>query len=96
MRLIDAYALMRKFAESVKASNNSDFAEAPTWNDAVLLLGSAPAIDAVPVVRCRDCKHNWSKKHYKWYNGRGLVCDYLETDMLNDDDFCSHGERGEE
>ena len=42
--LIDADALMHEFAEFVRASNNSDFADVPTWNDAVSLLGSAPAI----------------------------------------------------
>ena len=45
MRLIDADALMKEFAEFVKNSNNSDFAEVPTWNDAVSLLGSAPTIE---------------------------------------------------
>lgn len=45
MRLIDADALMQEFAEFVRDSNNSDFADVPTWNDAVSLLGSAPTID---------------------------------------------------
>lgn len=52
MRLIDADALMREFAEFVRASNNSDFADVPTWNDAVSLVDSAPTIDPV--------------KHGKW------------------------------
>ena len=42
--LIDVGALMLEFAEFVRASNNSDFAAVPTWNDAVSLLGSAPTI----------------------------------------------------
>ena len=45
MRLIDADALMKEFAEFVKDSNNSDFADAPTWNDAVSLVGSFPTIE---------------------------------------------------
>ena len=45
MRLIDADALMKEFAEFVKDSNNSDFADVPTWNDAVSLVGSAPTIE---------------------------------------------------
>lgn len=49
MRLIDADVLMKEFAGFVKESNNSDFADAPTWNDAVSLLGSAPTAKAVPV-----------------------------------------------
>ena len=42
--LIDADELMLEFAEFVRASNNSDFADVPTWNDAVSLLESAPTI----------------------------------------------------
>lgn len=42
--LIDEAALMLEFAEFVRASNNSDFAAVPNWNDAVSLLGSAPTI----------------------------------------------------
>ena len=42
MRLIDADALMKEFAKFVAPSNNSDFIAAPTWNDAVSLVGSAP------------------------------------------------------
>jgi hypothetical protein len=52
--------------------------------------------DAVSVIRCKDCKHNYSKKSNKRYNHEWIVCDYWETDGLNDDDFCSHGERNEE
>lgn len=43
MRLIDADALMKEFTEFVKDSNNSDFADVPTWNDAVSLVGSMPS-----------------------------------------------------
>lgn len=49
MRLIDADALMKEFAEFVKESNNSDFADVPTWNDAVSLLGSAPTVKTIPI-----------------------------------------------
>ena len=41
-RLIDADALMKEFAKFVAPSNNSDFIAAPTWNDAVSLVESAP------------------------------------------------------
>lgn len=43
-RLIDADELMLEFAKFVRASNNSDFAAVPRWNDAVSLLESAPTI----------------------------------------------------
>lgn len=28
-----------------------------TWNDAIYHIKSAPTVDAVPVVRCWECKH---------------------------------------
>ena len=43
-RLIDADALMQEFAEFVRHSNNSDYADIPTWNDAVSLVDSAPTV----------------------------------------------------
>lgn len=42
MRLIDADAIMIKFADFVKSSNNSDFVKTPTWNDAVSIVDSQP------------------------------------------------------
>ena len=47
MRLIDADALMQTYAKFVAPSNNSDFENEPTWNDAVSLLESAPTVDPV-------------------------------------------------
>ena len=44
--LIDQRELMREFARFVRRSNNSDFAPTPNWNDAVSLVGSAPAVIA--------------------------------------------------
>ena len=46
-RYIDADALMKEFIDFVRDSNNSDFAPAPNWNDAVSLVGSAPTADVV-------------------------------------------------
>ena len=48
-------------------------------------------VDAVPVVRCKDCKH-WSnatqkEKYCSYYRG---MYDYCKAD-----DFCSYGERRE-
>lgn len=49
-----------------------------------------PTIDAVPVVRCKDCQ-SWQE--IPWSNGE-MVCkcwaDWLPT---GPDDFCSCGER---
>lgn len=54
-------------------------------------IKEAPAIDAVEVVRCKDCKH-WAVLeecgHYCSHWGN------MMTDTL-EDDFCSNGERRE-
>ena len=44
------------------------------------------------IVRCRACK--WYKRKYPW-NGNIYECSYLEAPM-DDDDFCSWGERRED
>ena len=41
--LINRQALMKEFSDFVRASNNSDYARTPTWNDAVSLVGSMPS-----------------------------------------------------
>lgn len=48
---IDREAVMQKFADHVKRSNNSDFAPVPTWNQAVQIVEDFPAADVRPVVR---------------------------------------------
>lgn len=51
--LISRQAIMKEFANFVRASNNSDFARTPTWNDAVSLVESMPP--AQPEVDCQKC-----------------------------------------
>jgi hypothetical protein len=50
--LIDRQALMKEFSDFVRASNNSDFAPKPTWNDAVSLVKSMP-----PAQPSSSCAH---------------------------------------
>ena len=54
------------------------------------ILHSAKAIDAVPVVRCRECKHCDPENHH---------CDHPMGNTAplrrEPDDFCSYGERKE-
>lgn len=45
------------------------------------IIENAPTVDAVQVVRCKDCVH---------YNE--LECNHIFS-TLKDDDFCSYGER---
>lgn len=55
-------------------------------------IEDAPAVDAVPVVRCKDCK--WRNENddctHKWWRDAEGWDKYVE-----DNDFCSYGERKE-
>ena len=72
MRLIDADAL-HKYVED-KFKDNVPY----EWAWVLTAVDSAPTIDAVPVVRCRDCVYRYSSE-------------YCECRPENG--FCSDGER---
>ena len=56
-----------------------------TAEDVIMMIKTAPTVDAVPVVRCRECK-------YRSKDG----CHIIDANIwMDDDDFCSHGERKE-
>ena len=76
------------------------------WIDAEWLLGvaelsngtvdvddiyNAPSIDAVSVVRCRECKHKYQEP---WHDGVAVEgeCEIWHNATL-DDDYCSYGEK---
>ena len=84
MRLVDADELERLFYAQVEAGA-TDLMDA--FDDA---LQDAQAVDAVPVVRCKDCKwcEFWdSCKEYKCWNIRIIT--------VEPDGYCSFGERRE-
>lgn len=88
MRLIDADALeILEYLEEFPTGQLDK-----EWNDAVRCVNSyvanAPTIDAVPVVRCKDCK--WCIAYaasplIKWCNQHGT--------HFKNNDFCNYGER---
>ena len=84
-RLIDADALWRKF-ESEPWYDNADRDEI-----ALPLVDEAPTVDAVEVVRCRECRYRFKN------NGHDKSgCPIIDANIwMDDDDFCSHGEREE-
>ena len=56
------------------------------------VIDEAPTIDAVPVVRCKDCKHykkDTLNARYCNHKTGGLSC------FPEEDNFCSYGERRE-
>lgn len=81
MRPIDAEAL-------ICSMNITDYA---SEIEAYRAIANAPTIDAVPVVRCKDCK--WGD-HYKGIDGnRYYRCtEHLRAGYMPTD-FCSLGER---
>lgn len=63
----------------------------PTREEFVRFLKKQPTVDAVPVVRCRECKYRFKN------NGHSKDgCPIIDANIwMDDDDFCSHGEREE-
>ena len=60
------------------------------------MIDNAPTIDAVPVVRCVECKHRGDydrcpMRHLAYTTDEG----YLFVDYTQDDSFCSFGEKKE-
>lgn len=87
-RLIDAEALR---TSAIKATGNDDFAFDncyPYWQFSKCIK-EAPTIDAVPVVRCKDCAHYEDEKHKIFQN---CIRNGRLTPMLPDD-YCSYGAR---
>lgn len=57
-----------------------------------LPLSEAPTIDAVPVVRCKDCKH---RKYLRGATADAYTCSlgWGLSGIVAEKDFCSYGER---
>lgn len=104
MRLIDADALdAEMYRKSFEVDDGRN-----VWNSGLWIrykifeeaIRDAPTVDAVPVIRCRECKHR------PYRDGDGMidgdyVCPYLcddpwYTTMPEDDWFCHRAERKEE
>mgnify|MGYP001661355285 FL=1 len=54
------------------------------WNGLLGLIEKAPTVDAVVVVRCKNCR-SYNKPKTGW-------CE-VHLDREHPDDFCSYGER---
>lgn len=59
-------------------------------------IKDAPTVDAVPVIRCRDCKHRFESMEMITKDGNtvqfGHYCK-ATGQIVNDDDFCAWAER---
>lgn len=59
-----------------------------------MLIAYAPSVDAIPVVRCKDCKWFADNNGGEWYGCQMFhVVRITPEDAPKPDDFCSYGER---
>lgn len=85
MRLIDADALLKY------AGNCYDEDDHLLYAVGTGTIMRMPTIDAVPVVRCKDCRH-WRDDNPR---ANGYHCCYRMHNIfpMKESDFCSRGER---
>ena len=84
MRLIDADALIGKISKVYDIEEKEDLMWAKGLHYSKVIIREEPTIDAVPLVRCKDCKkHDTYDCHIT----------YLTTQKSQNDWFCADGER---
>lgn len=60
------------------------------------IINKMPSIDAVQVIRCKDCKHNPKKDEHTTKCPCSTTGDPFLDWIPDDNWFCAEGERGEE
>lgn len=89
MRLIDADALIKfivEEAQDLRTLSTKTVGQA---------ISKTPTVDAVPVIRCKDCK--FSMSGIDKYNERYILCQLHERSYgVIDDGFCMWAERKSE
>ncbi len=96
MRLIDADKLIewikKTYCEGCDNYNGMRCKACPN-DDEIRDINSAPTIDAVSVVRCKDCM--WWINNLTEFSADEdfLQCRWNEKESPNADDFCIYGER---
>lgn len=94
-RLIDANVLLEKVQFRLQLDTELSEIVAGCVNITQKLIEAAPTIDAVEVVRCKDCKNLRFDKDF----ATGRYCALRNVNggrFCEDIDFCSYGERREE
>ena len=102
MRLIDANALrnrMLNYYECVNEHTSKSTYTGETLMDYEVAdmiedcIENAPTVDAVEVVRCKDCKHYHPRCQSVHWEGKKNMCCRSANVHTKPDDFCSYGER---
>ena len=89
VRLIDADDLISR--EAAKAAIRKKFSTLVDRVEINIVLNGLPAVDAVPVVRCKECKM-WNTE---WNHEAGDCYCYKFFQFTDPDFFCAGGERRE-
>jgi hypothetical protein len=88
MRLIDADALIPIMKYTTTDNEIGVFPIRIGFDAIKGVIDESPTIDAVEVVRCKECKH-------KYVSGNGTtqyyVCDFMDA-QYEENGFCHHGE----
>lgn len=69
--------------------NNRKYHKGLAWSRRI--IDEAPAVDAVEVVRCKECKHRADEVEKGIY-----LCNLKMIGIVRANDFCSFGERRED
>ena len=89
MRLIDANAFLKDILTAGIGKTIIEYSE----SDIGHMIRKRPTVDAVEVVRCKDCK-------YGEVDDADLptqyLCNYHGADWNDENHFCSYGERKED
>ena len=102
MRLCDLDEIKIRVERQYKDCHGYSGNKKAIYREAILavrsILHSAKTIDAVPVVRCRDCQH-WKPTGSKAGNSFSDMeyiggCEFTKY-CRRESDFCSYGERKE-
>ena len=93
-RLIDADALLDQFLKRYTEQEKNGkfvFVACEIKQDFADMIVDAPVVDAVEVVRCKDCK--WRCNGKDCDHPLLLSWSWGAIRNVKDDDFCSYGER---
>ena len=87
MRLIDANAFLKDILTAGIGKTIIEYSE----SDIAYMIRKRPTVDAVEVVRCKDCKY-WQDNNDGYPHGE---CRWGHGETPDANDFCSYGERKE-
>lgn len=90
-RLIDADAFLKDILTAGIGKTIIEYSE----SDIGYMIRKRPTVDAVEVVRCKDCKHYKPQKKSAHWENRTNYCNRIVTIKVQPYDFCSYGERKE-